>query len=149
MTMRTENSIVINVPLARVFQETSNLLLWPKVLPHYRWIRVLSVDDDGLIVKMAARRGWLPVQWTSRFKVDPNIPELHFEHLKAVTRGMQVRWTYTPAPDGVLVSITHELDRPTAFGRWFAQHVLGDMIIQPIAARTLSGFKAYLEQNAS
>lgn len=148
MNVRTENSIVINAPLARVFQETSNLLLWPKVLPHYRWIRVLNVGDDGLIVKMAARRGWLPVQWTSRFTVDPNTPELHFEHLKAFTRGMKVRWTYTTTPDGVLVSITHELDRPSAFGRWFAQHVLGNLLIRPIAARTLSGFKTYLEQNA-
>jgi hypothetical protein len=149
MNVRTENSIVINAPLARVFQDTSNLLLWPKVLPHYRWIRVLNVGDDGLIVKMAARRGWLPVRWTSRYKVDPNVPELHFEHLKAFTRGMKVRWTYTPTPDGVLVSIIHELDRPSAFGRWFARHVVSDRFIRPIAARTLSGFKAYLEQNVS
>lgn len=149
MNVRTENSIVIKAPLSKIFQDTSNLLLWPKVLPHYRWIRVLNVGEDGLVVKMAARRGWLPVQWTSRFKVDPNIPELQFEHLKAFTRGMKVRWTYTPTPDGVLVSIIHELDRPSALGHWFAHHVLGNMIIQPIATRTLSGFKAYLEQNAS
>ena len=148
MSVRTENSIVIKAPPARVFQDTSNLLLWPKVLPHYRWIRVLNVGDDGLIVRVAARRGWLPIRWTSRFRVDPNTPELHFEHLKAFTRGMKVRWTYTPTPDGVLVSITHELDRPSAFGRWFAQHVLSDLFIRPIAARTLSGFKTYLEQNS-
>jgi len=147
MSVRAENSIVIKAPLARVFQETSNLLLWPKVLPHYRWVHILSVGDDGLIVKMAARRGWLPIQWTSRFQVDPHAPELHFEHLLAFTRGMKVRWTYTSTPDGVLINITHELHRPSAFGRWFAQHVLSDMFIRPIAARTLSHFKAYLEQN--
>lgn len=148
MSVLTENSIVIKAPLARIFQDTSNLLLWPKVLPHYRWIRILSVGDDGLVVKMAARRGWLPVRWTSRFRVDPNTPELHFEHLKAFTRGMKVRWTYTPTPDGVVVSISHELDRPSALGRWFAQRILSNLLIHPIAARTLSGFKTYLEQNA-
>jgi hypothetical protein len=146
MSVRIENSIVIKAPLAKVFQETSNLLLWPKVLPHYRWIRILSVGDDGLVVKMAARRGWLPIQWTSRFRVDSNIPELHFEHLQAFTRGMKVRWAYTDTPDGVQVSILHELDRHSALGRWFAQRVLSDMLIEPIASRTLSGFKAYLEQ---
>jgi len=145
--VHTENSVVIKAPLAKIFQDTSNLLLWPKVLPHYRWIHILSVGDDGLVVKMAARRGWLPVQWTSRFRVDPNTPELYFEHLKAFTRGMKVRWTYTPGPDGVLVRITHELDRPSALGRWFAQHVLSDLFIRPIATRTLSRFKEYLEQN--
>jgi ribosome-associated toxin RatA of RatAB toxin-antitoxin module len=147
MSVHAENSIVIKAPLARVFQETSNLLLWPKVLPHYRWIHILSVGEDGLIVKMAARRGWLPIQWTSRFKVDPNTPELHFEHLKAFTRGMKVRWTYAPTPEGVLVSISHELDRSSAIGRWFAHHVLCNLFIQPIATRTLCGFKTYLEQS--
>ncbi|HTS17853.1 MAG TPA: SRPBCC family protein [Verrucomicrobiae bacterium] len=148
MSVRTENSIVIKAPLDRIFQETSNLLLWPKVLPHYRWIHVLKAGDDGLVVKMGARRGWLPIHWTSRYQVDPKTPELHFEHLRAFTRGMQVRWTYTPTPDGVLVRIIHELDRPTAWGRWFAQRILSDMFIGPVAARTLSHFKRHLEQNA-
>jgi len=147
MSVRTENSIVIRAPIERFFQATSDLLLWPKVLPHYRWIRVLKAGDDGLIVKMAARRGWLPIQWTSRFQVDPNVPELYFEHLKAFTRGMKVHWTYTPTSDGVLVSISHELERASAVGRWFAHRVLDEMFIRPVATRTLSCFKQYLEQN--
>jgi ribosome-associated toxin RatA of RatAB toxin-antitoxin module len=147
MSVRTENSILIKAPLERIFATTSNLLLWPKVLPHYRWIRILKAGDDGLIVKMGARRGWLPIQWTSRFFVDPSVHELHFEHLKAFTRGMRVLWTYTPTPEGVRVTISHELDRVSAFGRWFAHHVLGEMFIRPVATRTLSHFKEYLEQN--
>jgi ribosome-associated toxin RatA of RatAB toxin-antitoxin module len=149
MMLRTENSIVIRAPIEKIFQTTSDLLLWPKVLPHYRWIRVLKAGDDGLVVKMAARRGWLPIQWTSRFKVDPNVPELYFEHLKAFTRGMKVRWTYTPTSEGVLVSISHELERASAVGRWFAHRVLGEMFIEPVATRTLSCFKQYLEQNGA
>jgi ribosome-associated toxin RatA of RatAB toxin-antitoxin module len=147
MSVRTENSILIKAPLEKVFQATSNLLLWPKVLPHYRWIRILQADDDGLVVKMAARRGWLPIQWTSRFQIDPNTPGLRFEHLQAFTRGMKVQWTYTPTPEGVLVKISHELERASAFGRWFAHHVLGEMFIRPVATRTLTHFKQYLEQD--
>jgi len=149
MSVRTENSILINAPLDKIFKATSNLLLWPKVLPHYRWIRVLQAGDDGLVVQMAARRGWLPIQWTSRFQVDPQIPELRFEHLKAFTRGMKVRWSYTPTPDGVLVKISHELERASAFGQWFAHRVLADLFIEPVAARTLLHFKRHLEQNGA
>ena len=149
MNVRTENSILIKAPLEKVFEATSNLLLWPKVLPHYRWIRILRAGDDGLIVKMAARRGWLPIQWTSRFQVDPNTPELCFEHLQAFTRGMRVQWTYTPTTEGVLVKISHELERASAFGRWFTHRVLGEMFIQPVARRTLFHFKQYLEQNGA
>ena len=149
MSVRTENSILIKAPLERIFETTSNLLLWPKLLPHYRWIRIVKTDDDGLIVKMAARRGWLPIQWTSRFHVDPEAHELHFEHLKAFTRGMRVLWTYNPTPEGVRVAISHEQDHASAFGRWFAHHVLGEMFIRPVATRTLSHFKEYLEQNCA
>ena len=149
MSVRTENSILIQAPLQEIFDITSNLLLWPKVLPHYRWIRILKTGDDSLIVKMGARRGWLPIQWTSRFFADPNAHELHFEHLKAFTRGMRVLWTYTPTPEGVRVTISHELDRASAIGRWFAHHVLGEMFIRPVATRTLSRFKEYLEQNGA
>ncbi len=147
MSVRTENSILIKAPLEKIFETTSNLLLWPKVLPHYRWIRILQAGDDGLVVKMGARRGSLPIQWTSRFQVDPNAHELHFEHLKAFTRGMRVLWTYTPTSEGVRVTISHELDRASAFGRWFAHHVLGEIFIRPVATRTLSHFKEYLEQD--
>lgn len=147
MSVRTENSILIKAPLDKIFQATSNLLLWPKVLPHYRWIRILQAGDDGLVVKMAARRGWLPIQWTSRFQVDPKTPGLRFEHLQAFTRGMKVQWTYTPTPEGVLVKISHELERASAFGRWFAHYVLGEMFIKPVATRTLTHFKQYLEQD--
>ena len=149
MSVHTETSILIKAPLDKVFGATSNLLLWPKVLPHYRWIRILQTSNDGLIVKMAARRGWLPIQWTSRFQVDSQTPELRFEHLKAFTRGMKVQWSYTPTPEGVLVKISHELQRASRLGRWFAKHVLGNLFIEPVAARTLSHFKLYLEQNGA
>src|SRR6202042_1200310 len=52
MSVRTENSILIKAPLEKIFETTSDLLRWPTVLPHYRWIRILKKDDDGMIVKM-------------------------------------------------------------------------------------------------
>ena len=48
MSVRAENSILIKAPLDKIFETTSNLLLWPKLLPHYRWIRVLQAGNDGL-----------------------------------------------------------------------------------------------------
>ena len=145
MNVHTENEIVIRAPLEKVFQTTANLLLWPQVLPHYRWVRILERGREGYVVSMAARRGWLPIRWTSRFSVDGVAHELRFQHLKAFTRGMMVKWTYTPTADGVRVQIFHELQRHSAFGRWFATHILSNLFIRPVAARTLAGFKCHLE----
>jgi ribosome-associated toxin RatA of RatAB toxin-antitoxin module len=147
--MNCENSICIRAPLDTIFAKTSDLESWPKLLPHYRWIRVLARDGHALIVNMAARRGWLPIQWTSRFEADVRSHELRFHHLKAFTRGMDVKWTFTPTADGVLVRITHEVSRRSAFGRWFAERVLAKHFIQPVAARTLRHFKQHLEQTTS
>ena len=141
--------MVIRAPLETVFQATADLLRWPSVLPHYRWIRVMETNEDGLIVQMAARRAGLPIRWTSRFRVDATARELHFQHLKALTRGMHVVWTYTPAAEGVEVRISHKLERTSAVGRWFANCVLGKMFITPVATLTLTRFKEYLEQKGT
>jgi ribosome-associated toxin RatA of RatAB toxin-antitoxin module len=135
--MNCENSILIRAPREKVFAITSNLELWPKLLPHYRWIRVLERNGNSLIVQMAARRGWLPIRWTSRFEAVDG--ELRFHHLKALTRGMDVRWTFTPTDEGVRVQISHELNR------WYA-HLLARFFIEPVATRTLATFKAHLER---
>ena len=137
--MHCENSIVIRAPLDEIFRVTSNLENWPRLLPHYRWIRVLARDGNALVVHMAARRGWLPIQWTSRFEADARAKELRFHHLKAFTRGMDVTWTFTPTHDGVVVRISHELDR------WYAG-LLARYFIEPVATQTLAQFKRHMER---
>ena len=132
--MHCENSIVIRAPLDEIFRITSDLESWPRVLPHYRWIRRINGDT----VQMAARRGWLPIRWTSRFEADAGAKELRFYHLKAFTRGMNVKWTYTPTGEGVRVRISHELNR------WYAG-LLARYFIAPVASRTLATFKQHLE----
>ena len=143
--MHCENSIVIHAPLEKVFRTVSDLEAWPKLLPHYRWIHVVERNGKSLTGEMAARRGWLPIRWTSRYEADARVPELRFHHLKAFTRGMDVKWSFTPTTEGILVRISHELARPSAFGRWFARRILGDLFIQPVASRTLERFKQRLE----
>ena len=130
--MNCENSIVIRAPLSRIFAVTSDLENWPRVLPHYRWIRRVGPNT----FHMAAWRGWLPIQWTSRFEVADG--ELRFHHLRAFTRGMDVKWTFTQTADGVLVRISHELNR------WYAG-LLARYFIEPVASRTLAAFKRHLE----
>lgn len=146
--MHCENSIVIRAPLETIFQTVSDLESWPRLLPHYRWVRVAGRNGQSMTVHMAARRGWLPIRWTSQYEADAGVPELRFHHLRAFTRGMIVKWNFTPVQDGVLVRISHELHRSSAFGRWFARRILGDLFIQPVASRTLQQFKRHLERPA-
>ncbi len=145
LPMHCENLILIRAPLEKIFQTVSDLETWPKLLPHYRWVHVIERNSKSQTVQMAARRGWLPIRWTSRYEPDASVPELRFHHLKAFTRGMDVTWSFTPTTDGVLVRISHDLARSSSFGRWFAHRILRNLFIQPVAWRTLKHFKLHLE----
>src|SRR5260370_29801474 len=93
--MHKTNSIVMHAPKMAVFETAANLELWPKILPHYRYIRFLERGPDRNVVVMAAQRSGIPVSWTSEQIIDREKCEIHFRHLKAWTKGMHVVWTFT------------------------------------------------------
>lgn len=146
--MHKENSIVINAPRARIFEAASDLSQWPRILPHYRWIRYIEKSSNKNLVVMGARRGWIPIQWTSEQIIDPERSEVRFHHLKAFTKGMDVVWTFTERTDGVEVKISHDLKpRIPLIGRFVAESIVGNFFIHYIASRTLHHMKLYLEGN--
>lgn len=100
------------------------------------------------MIEMAAMRGWLPISWTSDFSRDPEKPMLRFLHLKAFTKGMEVRWLYEPCAEGIRVSIEHDLHFRWPFLAPLAELIIGKYMIDWVAPRTLATFKKLLEGNA-
>jgi ribosome-associated toxin RatA of RatAB toxin-antitoxin module len=144
--MHKENSIVINAPKALIFEAAADLSQWPRILPHYRWIRYIEKSDNKNVVVMAAKRGWIPIQWTSEQEIDEHRCEVRFHHLKAFTKGMDVVWTFKERSDGVEVKISHDL-KPTfpLIGRFITEQIVGDFFIHYVASKTLHHMKIYLE----
>ena len=99
----------MNAPKLRIFEVAADLEKWPSFLPHYRYIHYLERGASRNVVRMAARRGNIPVSWVSEEVIDPDKYEVRFRHLKAWTKGMEVVWTFVEQPSGVLVSIAHDL----------------------------------------
>src|SRR6476661_316588 len=91
-SMHTANSIIICAPKTAIFETAANLELWPKILPHYRYIKFLERGHDRNFVIMAATRSGIPISWTSEQIIDRDKFEIHFHHLKAWTKGMRVVW---------------------------------------------------------
>lgn len=145
--MHTENTISMKAPLDAIFRTAGNLSLWPEILPHYRWIRTLEQTATGTIVQMAARRGLIPIKWTSEVSLDEDRKEVHFRHLKAFTKGMHVVWTFASTRDGVVVRIRHDL-KPTIpiIGRFVAEKIIGKFFIHHVANKTLRHMKMYVEK---
>src|SRR5207245_5769443 len=103
--MHKTNSIIMRAPKMSIFETAANLELWPKILPHYRYIRYVERSPNRNVVVMAAVRSGIPIKWTSEQIIDRDRVEIHFNHLKAFSKGMRVVWTFDQRPDGVVVRI--------------------------------------------
>ncbi len=146
--MRKTNSIIMRAPRELIFETAANLELWPRILPHYRYIRYLERTPTRNVVVMAARRSGIPITWTSIEEIDRERMEVRFHHLKAFTKGMEVVWSFTPVPEGVLVEIRHDMKFRVPFLAPLAEPIIGDFFIHHVANKTLRCMKAHVEAQA-
>jgi ribosome-associated toxin RatA of RatAB toxin-antitoxin module len=143
--MHKTNSILMQAPKTTIFETAADLELWPKILPHYRYIRFLERGPDRNIVVMAARRSGIPISWTSEQIIDRDQLEIRFLHLKAWTKGMHVVWTFSDVSEGVRVTISHEMRFRIPALAPIVDPIIGNFFIHNIANKTLRCMKAYVE----
>src|SRR3979411_2122637 len=141
--MRKTNSIIMRAPKLEIFETAANLELWPKILPHYRYIKYLERGDDRNLVVMAATRSGIPIKWTSEEIIDREKLEIRFHHLKAFTKGMRVVLSFDEPPAGVLVEIAHDLEFRVPALAPLADPIIGTFFIHHIASKTLRHMKTY------
>lgn len=152
--MRTVDSTLVRAPLTRVYEAAREVERWPAILPHYRWVRVLERRGDRDVVEMAAWRPFgrlgYPTWWVSEMWCRPEHREVHYRHVRGITRGMEVLWRLEPVDGGVRVTIVHQWDGPAwpLVGRLAADLVIGPVFIHGIASRTLSGIRRFVESDA-
>ena len=147
--MHKTNSIIMCAPRMTIFETAANLELWPRILPHYRYIRYLEHSPNRNVVVMAATRSGIPISWTSEQIIDRDRMEVRFYHMKAFTKGMRVVWTFQEVPDGVLVEIKHDLAFRVKILAPIADKIIGDFFIHPIANKTLRCMKSYVETSTN
>lgn len=143
--MHTGNSILIRARREEIFETAADLSQWPKILPHYRYIHYYERSPERNVVKMAAVRSGIPISWISEQRIDRARWEVRFRHLRAFTRGMEVVWTFNETPDGVRVSIVHDLAFRVRALAPLAEWIIGGFFIGHVAARTLECMKKRLE----
>ncbi len=155
--MRTEIAIDVKATPRRVFDAVSDVVNWPAVLPHYRYVTVKSRQGDRRTVAMSARRPigrfGIPVAWRSEQWSDASDPEdlqLRFRHVAGATRGMDVTWHIRPSGAGSRVSIVHDFSRRLPLlGDSLYPRVIDRFFVRPIAGRTLATFKTLVESAGS
>jgi len=91
-----------------------------------------------------------PTWWVSEMSIDKAKPSIRFRHVGGITKGMEVEWTFIPAPNGTHVRIVHLWDGPDwpIIGPFAATYVIGPVFVHGIASRTLAGLGAVAEKKA-
>jgi hypothetical protein len=154
--MEEVDSEYVHVAPRLMFELARDVEHWPKYLSHYRFVKFREKrSDGGGIVEMSAYRPFevrgggvrdlapikWPTWWLSEMAVDETAPAVRFRHIGGITKGMEVKWTFTPAPNGVHVRIVHVWDGPPwpVVGEFAAVWIIGPIFIHGIASRTLAG----------
>ena len=151
--MKTGNHISIHAPYNRVFELGANVEDWARILPHYRYVRVLARNGADRTVQMSAMRDFIPVTWSAVETVVTGSPQkpgrIEFRHIKGLVRGMYVEWNFKVEGDRVVVTITHDLERPPfptrLLGAKLTEIIVGKGFIGYIANKTLRRVKQLAE----
>jgi SAM-dependent methyltransferase len=158
--MRTVDQCVVRAPLATMFALAADVERWPEHLGHYRYVRFHERDGHGGgVVEMSANRpfgpvGW-PTWWTSEMAVAApeqgatDAPTIRFRHIKGITAGMDVEWSFRQIADATHVRIVHVWNGPRwpVIGGLAAVGVIGPVFVHGIASRTLAGLAAAAERS--
>jgi ribosome-associated toxin RatA of RatAB toxin-antitoxin module len=139
-----------------VFALARDVGRWSALLPHYRRSAVMARNGERVLAQFVAVRRFgslpMPVTWRAicwSDATDGADLQLHFLHVRGVTRGMRVTWHIRPLPvepARTRVTIEHDFRRPLPFARPDALPALVDRLFTvPIATRTLERFRALAE----
>jgi uncharacterized membrane protein len=146
--VHTENSIDIRGDIKRIFAMAAAVENWPRLLPHYRWVKVLSGHAADRLVEMAAHRDGFPVRWTAHQRLDPLRHQIHFTHVRGISRGMVVTWFLDADGPLVHVRIVHDLSPSwPLIGPFVADHIIGKLFVSNIANKTLRTIKQHIESD--
>lgn len=149
-SMSTVDERVVRAPLPAIFGLAADVERWPILLAHYRFVRFLERrSDGGGLVEMSANRpfgfaNW-PTRWTSLMSVTrPESqlpPSIRFRHIRGVTTGMDVEWSFESIDAGTAVRIVHVWNGPAwpVIGVVAARSVIGPVFVHGIASLTLAG----------
>ena len=158
-SLETVDERVVRAPAARIFSLAADVERWPDHLPHYRHVRFLERRrDGGGTVEMSANRPFGPVDWPTwwtslmavRAPSSTARGTIRFRHVRGITAGMDVEWTFDPHEAGTLVRIVHVWNGPAwpVIGGIAAHGVIGPVFVHGIASRTLAGLGRAAEHGA-
>ena len=148
--MTTIDERTVLAPLDTIFRIAADVERWPAYLPHYRYVTMRERDGaGGGMVEMSANRPFGPLNWPTWWLSQMEVralgaggpPVIRFRHVRGITTGMDVEWSFEPVESGTHVKIVHVWNGPPwpLIRVFAATAVIGPIFVHGIASRTLAG----------
>ena len=155
----TVDEHLVRAPLDAIFELAADVERWPQYLPHYRFVRVLERSADGSLVEMSANRPFGFVDWPTWWRSLMTVTRpsgdqrasIRFRHVRGITTGMDVEWSFHEQAGGTLARIVHVWNGPPVpmIGAMAARVVIGPVFVHGIASRTLAGLASVAERTTT
>jgi coenzyme Q-binding protein COQ10 len=155
----TVDEHLVRAPLEVLFELAADVERWPRYLAHYRFVRMLEGSVESGLVEMSANRPFGPIDWptwwTSLMTVSRpgggRRPSIRFRHVRGVTSGMDVEWSFHEEAGGTIARIVHVWNGPPVpvIGVVAARMVIGPVFVHGIASRTLAGLAKVAERTTA
>lgn len=144
--MHQENTTIIHAPIDIVFDTTSRLADWPRLLPHYESVKVLETRATSTILRMVLHRSGIPVRWTTEHSLDIANKTMEFHDLSSILRGMNVFWSYTATGENeTTITVTHEYHPEPSPLTPLIERALQIFFINNTVTKTLRSFAIHLD----
>jgi uncharacterized membrane protein len=141
---RTVGITIAAIP-SKVYAYAAATERWPELFGHVRRVRVLAQHGSVRVVEIASWRALVPIAWVAEQINDPLRPAIRFRHLRGLTRGSYVDWSFTAVPGGTRVTIEHRVAAKVPRGlEPFGTRVVASLF-DGMARRTLAGIKTLVE----
>jgi aromatase len=134
--MKIVNAVVINAPLALVWDMTNDVASWPTLFSEYAAVQILRRDGPSVTFRLtthpdAEGRAWT---WVSRRDIDPGTHTVHAHRIETGPfEYMNIHWHYQPVTGGVELRWTQEFQmKPDAHvgDAAMADHLNGNARVQ-------------------
>jgi len=149
----TENKILIQAPVSRVFDLVCSLPRWQGVPGPLRQVHVMEQNARQSIVEIRAwarPAGWragFPCRWIGAFRPDAGARVLRCEYLEpSPWRGLWAEWRFEETALGTQLTVRHRRRGTPSFwqrirdSRWVAPRYLA-----PLMGELLVSFKIHME----
>lgn len=131
--IRTENIIIINENINKVFEVAVDFERYPEFIPTYKEIKVVKKEGNKMIVERKSVVGKKEVKWRSSVIIEPN-KSITAEQLEGPIPGMKIEWLFEEIEGKTKITLIHnfEYKKIPVIG-----HIIGKLIVAKTKAFTL------------